>query len=275
MISVVAVEGLDGFGKTWFAKRLTESLNENAQDGVRFIYQHFPVYENETGKQIKEILFNRVKGFTKLSDIKQMIELQMRNRMEWWIDSYEELNSPAYKQTIVIADRFTASNAIYQYSCLQNMDEAIDYYRDMEYNRFHTIIPALNIFTTCDKELQEKRLKKRDNLDTYETLEHQDFLRSKYEEVARKFTNNYRKEFWIALDLLDGEYVQQHYFPQWKPEAIAEEMYKITVYYIARRFNETYVLKKGNKFKMKDFKTTWMIYSWFINHITRRTNLYR
>ena len=267
MISIVDVEGLDAFGKTCFCKNIVSDLNAVAPDNIRFIYQHFPEYCSETGEEIKDFLFNEKNPFSEIA-IRYMIELQMRNRLEWWLHSWEYLNAKEYDQTVVIADRFTASNAIYQFWRLPDSERWMEYYREMEYKRFRTVIPSFNIFCTCPVDLQEKRLKKRKNKDNYEALEMQREYREHYYDMARKFAgDNY---FWLPMELLDGEYVTEKFFSQWEPDSIAKEIRQIYLHAIIVRMN-TKVLKSKRHISLKmtfnrDLK------NWVYNYIYKVNN---
>jgi thymidylate kinase len=175
---IIAIDGLDGTGKSTYAKKLTMFLWELFPE-KKVLLQHFPVYDNKTGKEIKDFLFNDAD----LNDPKKvdwMIQKQAENRCEWWND-FCKLHSDCKKDIILIADRYMESNVIYNAFGLNSnfMQIKATKIRTIE-SSYPQPRPNIQILGFCDPRLQSIRLSRRHKKDRYESQEVVSILNKNY-----------------------------------------------------------------------------------------------
>lgn len=180
MIRIVAVEGLDGAGKSTFVKTLTNNLKKMAPRSLHVESHHFPDFSlPETGEYLKNFLF--FEDHSNLSTLKRAMIVFAKNRREWFDLNYERLSK--YKESIVIADRYRLSNDFLNAVKFNNVKKIITDSHDYELNGLRVYPEIMNIVLTISEELQLKRLSEKENKDRNETIENVKFVRSKFKQV--------------------------------------------------------------------------------------------
>ena len=180
VIRIVAVEGLDGAGKSTFVKTLTNNLKKMAPRSLHVESHHFPDFTlPETGKYLKDFLF--FEDHSNLSKLKRAMVMFAKNRREWFDINYERLSK--YKESVVISDRYRLSNDFLNAVKFNNVKKVIADSHDYELNGLRVYPEIMNIVLTISEELQLKRLSEKDNKDKNETVENVKFVRSKFNQV--------------------------------------------------------------------------------------------
>ena len=213
-IKLIAIDGLDGTGKTTFAKFLSNDLQSYYYTNKKYDtrYQHFPVYELQSGKKIKDFLFHEPEPY-KRENILKMIDLQETNRMEWtdrliWDNVLVQDDRPL----LMIADRYMRSNDIYNETRLPDWKERCINAGEREYGDHAIPRPDLQIFCYCNRNLQRKRLEARKNLDQYEALDHLDELNDRYITYLKWYMTIdrfQRNTVFIPMHLFDREFLKE------------------------------------------------------------------
>ena len=215
---IIALDGLDGIGKSTFMDMLYSRFNMYINPNTVLIRQHFPVYENKTGKMIKSFLFNGA-DLTNPVSVNQMIELQIKNRSEWWCDLHNkigsEYNDDGIVDVLILADRYMESNIIYNaFGTNSNMmQQRASHIRDFEL-RHPQSPPTIQLFGYCDPKLQMERLLSRKELDKYENAESVKILNDNfcsYIEWYRRHTPERTKYYCIPMHWYDDKYIMEKY----------------------------------------------------------------
>jgi thymidylate kinase len=215
---IIALDGLDGIGKSTFMDMLYSRFKMYINPNTVLIKQHFPVYENKTGKMIKSFLFNGA-DLTNPVSVNQMIELQIKNRSEWWCDLHNkissEYNDGSIVDVLILADRYMESNIIYNaFGTNSNMmQQNASSIRDFEF-RHPQAPPTIQLFGYCDPKLQMERLLSRKELDKYENAESVKILNDNfcyYIEWYRKHIPERTKYYCIPMHWYDDKYITNEY----------------------------------------------------------------
>ena len=107
---IISIDGLDGVGKSTFAKNLTDYLNKSKLiSDVNVMYQHFPRYDTDTGKKILSLL--KYGDLTNPTCIDELVIACANDRVNWWHEIHDKLiENPI---NVIVADRYRISNLIY------------------------------------------------------------------------------------------------------------------------------------------------------------------
>ena len=100
---LIAIEGIDGAGKTTQSHMLTEKLNE---EGYSAIFLHEPT-NGQWGQKIKELAKNGRHGITP----EEEVDLFYKDRIE---DVEKNINPNIKEKKIIVIDRYYYSNVTYQ-----------------------------------------------------------------------------------------------------------------------------------------------------------------
>lgn len=132
---VVAIEGLDGTGKTTQTDLLATALR--AHDNTAVDVRSFPVYTSFFGTRIGRVLHGAAN------------ELDPRSTALWFaLDRFDDFRTNPPFGDVLILNRFTLSNAVYQ-SARAEPDQADDVYAfvlELEHGRLGLPNPDLTIF---------------------------------------------------------------------------------------------------------------------------------
>lgn len=148
---LIVIEGLDGSGKATQAKKLTEALKELAIP-VRQV--SFPDYASDSSALVKMYLSgqfgtdpNAVNAYAASSFF--AVDRYASFQKDWRKD---------YEQGLIVADRYTTSNAIHQCSKLPETEweEFLDWLFDHEYRKLGVPAPSLVIYLKVDPEVSQK-----------------------------------------------------------------------------------------------------------------------
>lgn len=169
----IALEGIDGSGKSTQAKLLTEYLQSRGHK----VYTTCEPTEGPIGRMIREIFNHRMEG-----DQRTIAALFVADRLEHLLNKHNGIVKMMQDGYTVITDRYYFSSYAY-HSVHMDMDWVI------EANKLSAQIlrPDLNIYIDISPEVSMTRIKKdRTSVEMYETLENQKLVYSKYSEAFEK-----------------------------------------------------------------------------------------
>lgn len=158
MGKLLVIEGVsDGVGKT---TQIKELFNKLIDDGKEVIYHHFPSYGSVGASLVEEYL----KGNLGKRDDIGPYAISSFYAVDRFYAYHNELKEALEDGKIVLLDRYTTSNLIYQGSLFERekKDEFLDYITDYEYNRLGLKKPDLVIFLKLDKDFANTLRKNRD-----------------------------------------------------------------------------------------------------------------
>ena len=109
MIHIIAIEGLDGSGKTYLSEKLVDSIERCIGDKLVVVRQSFPMDHSHIIDTCNKLLSGSDATFL---DNLNIIDLFARDRKNWWNEinkKYKDEN----RDILVVADRYILSNPIY------------------------------------------------------------------------------------------------------------------------------------------------------------------
>lgn len=161
---LIVIEGVsDGVGKT---TQIKELYNKLISDGKEVIYHHFPSYGKPSAFLIEEYLKGNL---GKREDIGPYA-ISSFYAMDRFYTYHNELKSALDEGKIVLLDRYTTSNLIYQGALFEEgKDEFLNYICDYEYNKLGLKKPDLVIFLKLDKSIANTLRNNRGNKDINES----------------------------------------------------------------------------------------------------------
>ncbi|WP_205507967.1 dTMP kinase [Longitalea arenae] len=171
----IALEGIDGSGKSTQTKLLMEQL---AGQGHK-VYSTFEPTDNTIGKLIRDILKGNAKA-----DHRVIAGLFVADRLDHLLNETYGIVKKLEEGYTVICDRYCFSSYAYQ-GAHMNMDWVI------QANAMSAGIlrPDVNIFIDVSPEISMQRLhSNRDNIELFETLENLQLVRAKYMEAFEKLS---------------------------------------------------------------------------------------
>ncbi|MDO5111300.1 MAG: hypothetical protein Q4E65_03240 [Clostridia bacterium] len=141
MTKVIAIEGIDGSGKTVQFKRLAENL---AARGFTVERREYPVYEKGFfGPQVGRFLSNAEGVPADRVDGKSMA-------LWFALDRWEDLQDYKGDTDFLVINRYVLSNAVYQ--GIRDIDrgrpDIVDWVFELEYEHFH--LPKADLFLFYD-----------------------------------------------------------------------------------------------------------------------------
>lgn len=158
MGKLIVIEGVsDGVGKTSQVKALYERLIKEGKDVVT---HHFPSYGSAGASLVVEYLKGNLGKRESLSPY----AISSFFAMDRFFIYHNKLKEVLDSNKIVLLDRYTTSNLIYQGSFFERekRDEFLDYITDYEYNKLGLKKPDLVIFLKLDKDFASTLRKNRD-----------------------------------------------------------------------------------------------------------------
>ena len=177
MGKLIVIEGVsDGIGKTTQVKELYKKL---VGLGKEVIYHHFPSYGSIGASLVEEYL----KGNLGKKEDVGVYAISSFFALDRFYTYHKELKDALDNDKIVLLDRYTISNLIYQGALVKNKDQFMDYILDYEYNKLRIRKPDLVIFLKVDKndcyKLRENRI-----------LEKKDIVESDKEFLDKVYDNS-------------------------------------------------------------------------------------
>jgi dTMP kinase len=171
---LVAIEGIDGVGKTTQSIRLVERLTALGLNAVRFFE---PTNETQEAQQIRRTLEHG--SPTKPSDLVDLFLADRRHDVENHI-------MPALREKkIVVMDRYFLSTAAYQ-------SDSRPWQEILEMNREFAPEPDINFIINWPADIAMTLIEKRDNgLTTFENETALINVRGRYLEMAREDSGTY------------------------------------------------------------------------------------
>lgn len=171
---LVAIEGIDGVGKTTQSLRLVDRLKALGFDAIRFFE---PTSETPEAKLIRRKLQRSV---SKTSG--ELIDLFLADRRH---DVEKHITPALSEKRIVVMDRYFLSTAAYQADSRPWQDI-------LEANREFAPEPDISFIITWPTDMALSLIKKRDNgLSTFENETALITIRGRYLEIAREDFGNY------------------------------------------------------------------------------------
>ena len=158
MSKLIVIEGVsDSVGKT---TQIKELYNKLIKDGKEVVYHHFPSYGSVGASLVEEYL----KGNLGKREEIGPYAISSFYAVDRFCAYHNELKEALEDGKIVLLDRYTTSNLIYQGSLFERekKDEFLDYITDYEYNRLGLKKPDLVIFLKLDKDFSNTLRKNRD-----------------------------------------------------------------------------------------------------------------
>ena len=153
---LIVIEGLDGSGKATQAKLLAEEMRKEAGT-VRKV--SFPDYESESSALVKMYLAGQFG--THPEDVNAYAASSF-----YAVDRYASFKrdwKKTWETGLVIADRYTTSNAVHQCSKLpkEQWDEYLDWLFDFEYRLLGIPAPDLVVYLRVDPEISQRLMTER------------------------------------------------------------------------------------------------------------------
>lgn len=155
--NLFSLEGLDGSGKATQTKSLLKKL-KNKERSAYLI--SFPNYESQSSALVKMYLNSEVGESSDPENAYAVSSFFAVDRYVSFVKSWKKLYEKGH---IIIADRYTTSNAVYQLSSLKRAewDFYLEWLFDYEYNKLGLPRPKLVIFLDMPvKKCQELILKR-------------------------------------------------------------------------------------------------------------------
>lgn len=170
----IALEGIDGSGKSTQTKLLTEKLTAQGHK----VYSTFEPTDNQIGKMIRTIFSGKVKA-----DNRVVAGLFVADRLDHLLNEEYGVVKKLEAGYTVICDRYCFSSYAYQGA---HMD--MDWVIQANSMSAQILRPDVNIFIDVSPEISMQRLHtaNRDNIEIYETLDNLKLVRAKYEEAFEK-----------------------------------------------------------------------------------------
>lgn len=156
---LIVIEGLDGSGKATQTALLTKALEGK---GVQLKQVSFPDYDNPSSSLVKMYLNGE------LGESPDDINAYAASSF-YAVDRYASYKKYWQKDydngKVIIADRYSTSNAIYQLSkvALEKRDEFLQWLQDYEYNCMELPKPDMVIYLDMPLEVSQKLLTQRYN----------------------------------------------------------------------------------------------------------------
>ena len=169
----IALEGIDGSGKSTQTKLLTQKL---ASEGHK-VYSTFEPTDNQIGKLIRNILKGNAKA-----DHRVIAGLFVADRLDHLLNEEYGIVKKLEEGYTVICDRYCFSSYAYQ-----GVHMDMDWVIQANAMSAQILRPDVNIFIDVSPEISMQRLHaNRDNIELFETLENLQQVRAKYMEAFEK-----------------------------------------------------------------------------------------
>lgn len=154
---LIVIEGLDGSGKATQTELLCRALTKS---GVKLRQVSFPDYDSSSSALIKMYLSGEMGAHPQ--DINPFAASsfyavdRFASYVLYWEQAYEN-------DSLIIADRYTTSNMVYQMTKLpySDWDSYLDWVCDFEYNKLELPSPDAVIYLDVPLEISQRLLRER------------------------------------------------------------------------------------------------------------------
>ena len=202
MVKIIAIDGLDGSGKSTFCRKYVSylkdlNLHTRKNEKVYIETFHLPDYETPTGLKIKE---NLKSGNI---DFRENAFMNMLNMREFFAKHKERWDSN--KNTIVVLDRYILSTLLYSLPFIEAKDL---FYMEFKNKQLEYTLPNpdLQVYFYCDKFIQEERLQRRENLEVFERNKILNKIHDHSRFITKSFSNKYTEVITLPSHFLDNKY---------------------------------------------------------------------
>lgn len=156
MKELFVIEGLDGSGKATQAKMLFEELEKS---GTQVKEVSFPNYDSDASALVKMYLSGQFGTDPNAVNAYAASSFYAVDRFA----SYKKNWADCYEKGVIIADRYTSSNAIYQCSKLfrEEWDDFLEWLFEFEYGKLGIPEPTAVIYLKVDPEISQTLMTKR------------------------------------------------------------------------------------------------------------------
>ena len=206
IIGIIAVDGLDGCGKSTFVTKLSNALGKYLPNGVFPLTDHLPSYQSASGLKLLEFL-NDTSTKMNLDKCKEMMILNGINKSDFYC-RMGTLAMELPSDVVLVLDRFVASNYIYSAPYFKNLDEMFQYGAQIdEFCRMPK--PDVQVCLFCDPKLRLERINKRKEKQIYELDKFQTKLDKNYKDVILRLKDEKkikRSPLLIPSDVFDEEW---------------------------------------------------------------------
>jgi dTMP kinase len=169
----IALEGIDGSGKSTQTKLLTEQLTARGHK----VYSTFEPTNNQIGKLIRDILRGNAKA-----DHRVIAGLFVADRLDHLLNEEYGIVKKLEEGYTVIMDRYLFSSYAYQGAHMN-----IDWVMQANAMSAEILRPDVNIFIDVSPEVSMHRVHtNRESVELFETLDSLKLVRSKYMEAFEK-----------------------------------------------------------------------------------------
>jgi dTMP kinase len=169
----IALEGIDGSGKSTQTKLLTEQLSNRGHK----VYSTFEPTNNQIGKMLRDILKGNAKA-----DHRIIAGLFVADRLDHLLNEEYGIVKKLEEGYTVITDRYLFSSYAYQGAHMN-----IDWVIQANAMAAEILRPDVNIFIDVSPEVSMHRVHtNRENVELFETLDSLKLVRSKYMEAFEK-----------------------------------------------------------------------------------------
>lgn len=154
---LIVLEGIDGSGKSSQYRKICDKLK---RDGISFHHIVFPRYEKDSSSLIRMYLGGEFGS--KPEDVNAYTASTFY-AVDRFASFKEDWGKIYANGGLIIADRYTTSNAVHQGSKLPE-EERAEFYswlEDLEYNKMQLPKPDLVIYLDVDLETSMRRTRKR------------------------------------------------------------------------------------------------------------------
>jgi dTMP kinase len=195
----IALEGIDGSGKSTQTKLLTEKL---VSEGHK-VYPTFEPTDSPIGSLIRNILKGRFRA-----DNYTIAGLFVADRLDHLLNEVNGIVKKMQEGFTVITDRYCFSSYAYQGTHVD-----MDWVIQANSMSAQILRPDINIFIDVDPEVSMERLhSNRGQIELFETLENLKNVRARYMEAFQKLRHEER------IAIVDGNR---------SPELIAEDIWEV------------------------------------------------
>lgn len=202
MVKIIAIDGLDGSGKSTFCRKYVSylkdlNLHTRKNEKVYIESFHLPDYETPTGLKIKENLKSGNINYH------ENAFMNMLNMKEFFAKHKERWDNN--KNTIVVLDRYILSTLLYS---LPFIDEKDLFYMEFKNKQLEYALPNpdLQVYFYCDKFIQEERLQRRSNLEVFEKNKILNKIHDHSRFINKSFSNKHTEVITLPSHFLDNKY---------------------------------------------------------------------